>query len=527
MSLLSPNVDYTQRDQKALELRLQGLIRSVFPKWTAFNKGGFGNILLGLFSFVGDNLGFYQDKQARDLFWPTVTERANAIRLGRLINFRLSSAQPATTTCRFSLPSLPVTEKPIPLGTRVRTVGENPIYYRTTESNKNIPTTGDPWVDVAVEQAVAVGYRNPDTNVLYPGETFGSSGGPNQQYTTLQLPVIDGTVDIEAEDGTYREVLSFLDNDPITGESINQDSRVFVTLNDSDGRAIIVFGNGKVGKIPEGNVTVAYKIGGGLAGNVDVGEISIVDSVSTDLTGVSVTNTVEASGGVDRMSVIQARAQGPQSLRVIERCVTKEDFEITALENPGIARAVMVTSNEDATVQENTGVLLLVAKGERLSTGRIAPATPSSSLLAEVLAAVTEDRPPTLTFSVSTAAATFRTLNISTRVYLSSGADSETVGQAIRDALADFFAAQLSDGTINPAIDFGANIRQADGTVISEIAWSDVFNAIRDTSGVRKVDEGPQGLLINSLRQSIILSAREFPKLGTVTIYDVDEGAGI
>jgi hypothetical protein len=527
MAILPVNVDYTTKDFNALRLRLQGLIRSVYPNWTEFNVANFGNIMLESFCFVGDVMSWNQDKQMREVFWPTVVQYVNAIRLGRMINFSLTSAGSSTGTARFSLPSLPASAVLIPYNTRIRTADINPIYYRTTEIGKEIPTTGNPWVDVAIEQAIAVGYRDPTTSLLVGGETFVSTGGPNQRYITTQGPVIDGTIDVEAEDGVYQEIQSFLDNDPSTGQAINANSRVFFTLNDAEGTAIIVFGNGKTGKIPEGNITVVYKTGGGVRGNVEADQITVIDSTNSDIAGVSVTNPSALSGGTDHMSVLQARARGPQSLRVRERCVTKEDFEITALTVPGVARALMLTSNEDATIQENAGTLLIVAQGEQLESGRIAPATPSATMLADVLEAVTVDNPPTLTFSVSTEAAPFRAVNVSARVYLESGVNSATVGQAIRDSLDDFFAAQLNTGLANPDIDFGANVTQADGTIISEIAWSSIFNAILDTDGVRRVDEGPQGLLLNSLRQSVSLLVREFPQIGTVTLYDVDAAAAI
>jgi hypothetical protein len=148
-------------------------------------------------------------------------------------------------------------------------------------------------------------------------------------------------------------------------------------------------------------------------------------------------------------------------------------------------------------------------------------------MIANVLQAITVDTPHTLTFQAYAQAAPFRTINVATRIYLDSGAIDTTVAQDIRDNLADFFAAQLSDGTANPAIDFGANIKQADGTVVSEIAWSDVFNVINDTTGVRKIYEGSDGLLLNSMRLSVSIGTREFPQLGTISIYDMDAGASL
>lgn len=518
MSLLQPNVDYTQKDFRNLRLRLQGLVRSVFPEWTDFNTASFGNMMLELKAFSADVVTYYQDNQAREAYWPTVSQRQNALRLGRQTNYRLASAQPSTTTGRFSLPSVAANDVPIAEGTRVRTADLTAVNFRTSAAGQI--DAGQSFVDIPLEQATLVQF-----------EGFASTGAPNQRYQTKQNPVIDNTIEVTAANGTYLEVESFLDPDPLTSGPINSASRVFVSLRDAFDRAILLFGNGQVGAIPEGDVQVNYKIGGGVVGNVDAGQIIILDEqifdVLSSLQPVSVTNPVPASGGVDRVSVVQARTLAPASLRVLERSVTKEDFEIGALEVPGVARAVMVTSNEDATVAENTGIVFVVAKGAQLASGRIAPSTPSTTQLAEVLNKITVERPPTLTFVASTEAAPFREIDVSTRIFLESGTLPEVVGPAVRESINDFFAAQLADGTPNPSIDFGANIKQADGTVISELAWSDIYNAIRDTEGVRKVDEGPQGLLLNGLRSSVTLGPRDFPVVGTILVVDGDTGGAI
>lgn len=518
MPVLPPTVDYSAKDRRALLLRLQGLIRSVFPDWTSFNQANFGVVLLEAFAHVGDVLNFYQDNQARELFWPTVVQRVNAIRLGQQINFRLPSAQPATTTLRFSLPSAALVGLTIPSNTRVRTADLTAVRFRTLAAARI--EIGQTQVDVAAEQAE-----------LISGESFASTNAPNQRYTTNRFPVIDDTITVSAGDGAYLQVQSFLDNDPLTGEAIDSASRVLLVRTDEFDRAVLLFGNGNVGKIPEGTVALTYRIGGGARGNVDANQITQMEDVILDDANaqapVSVTNPIAATGGTDRMTVAEARVRAPASLRALERSVTKDDFETNAMRLSGVARAGMITANEDGSVEENTGVLLVVAKGEKLASGRIAPATPSSTLLAEVLTEVTVTRPPTLTFSVSVGAAPFRDINVATRVYLASGAVPATAGAAIREAIRDFFAAQLEDGSPNPLIDFGANIRQADGTVVAEIAWSDIFNAIRDAAGVRRVDEGPAGLLLNGSRQSITLSPREFPRLGTITIVDADGGGAL
>ena len=88
MALLAQATDYTDKDFDSLRLRLQNLVRSVFPEWTDFNVASFGNLLVELYAFVGDVIGFYQDNQARESRIATATQRKNLIALTKLLGFR-------------------------------------------------------------------------------------------------------------------------------------------------------------------------------------------------------------------------------------------------------------------------------------------------------------------------------------------------------------------------------------------------------------------------------------------------------
>ena len=95
MALLAQATDYTDKDFDSLRLRLQNLVRSVFPDWTDFNVASFGNILVELFAFIGDLLAFYQDNQARESRIATATQRKNLIALTKLLGFRPAGARAA------------------------------------------------------------------------------------------------------------------------------------------------------------------------------------------------------------------------------------------------------------------------------------------------------------------------------------------------------------------------------------------------------------------------------------------------
>ena len=67
-------------------------------------------------------------------------------------------------------------------------------------------------------------------------------------------------------------------------------------------------------------------------------------------------------------------------------------------------------------------------------------------------------------------------------------------------------------------------IKDAEGNFAGEIAWSDVFNVIRDTHGVRKMGDARLDLTLNGLPSDVKLTVREFPVLGAVKLVDGDTG---
>jgi predicted phage baseplate assembly protein len=81
-----------------------------------------------------------------------------------------------------------------------------------------------------------------------------------------------------------------------------------------------------------------YRYGGGRAGNVGAGKLSIL---LTSIPSVeSVRNLDPATGGVDAETVENAKVRGPLYLRGGHRAVTASDFErLTLQAAPGVARA--------------------------------------------------------------------------------------------------------------------------------------------------------------------------------------------
>ena len=500
MALLATNPDYSDRDFDSLRARLQNLVRGVFPTWTAYEVANFGNILLELFSFVGDTLSFYLDNQGRESKIISATQRKNMIALAKLLAYSPSSAKAATATVTFSLLAVPIDDVVIPVGTIVRTTNvADSVEFQLTAAATIPAGSNPPEIQTVVD------------NSKGKVDVFASSALPNQTITLSGIPYIDASANISATDGTYTEVVNFLDS--------TSTDRHFVVVVDQGDQAEVRFGNGANGAIPQGTITVIYSIGGGARGNVAAETITVVEGSFTDNSSnpvtVSVINAAEASGGTDREGIEEIRQLAPQTLRVLNRTVAREDYEINALRINEVARALMITSNEDASIQENQGILFVIPKGGGI---------PSATLKATVLEQVTVTYPNTLTFVVNISNPVYLTIDVQATVYLAQGRSQPVARAEIETALAEYFQLSNDDGTVNENVDFGFNYKDNDGNPSGEIPWSDIFNAVRDASAVRKISDDATGLLLNGERSDVPIIVREFPTLGSVTLTNGDTG---
>jgi len=503
MSILPDNYDYTAKDFDSWDARLKSLVLSVMPEYPVDAGGNPGNLFRELFAYTLDVVNYYQDNQARETFWQTLRQRKSALRKAKFLDYELSGASAATADLTLTIANGPLAgNTTIPAGTVVRT------------SHVTAPIRGELQADVVITAGNTTGtgsWEHSETK----GATFTSTGLANQEHRLEETPYLDDSATITTAAGTWTEVDNFL-------SSTGSDRHYTIEVDHND-RATIKFGDGQTGAVPSGTITVVYKVGGGIEGNdvtLDVIEGTFADHLGNPATMTSA-NATSASGGVSRETVGEARTAAPNSLRTLTRCVTREDFEIKALDVAGVARALMVTSNE-VSIAENTGILYIVPDGG---------GTASSALLASVETQVTTTFPPTVTFQLSVQTASYLTVDVVAYIWIRQGYTASAVKTAVETALAEFFEAKISrertiDGTIyevgeaNPYVDFGWNYKDADGEPAGEIAWSDVQNAVRDVAGVRKVGAGETEFTLNGQRDDVSIANHLFPVLGTVTLYN-------
>jgi len=352
---------------------------------------------------------------------------------------------------------------------------------------------------------------SPDT------DAFTSDGTPDQSFVLTSTPYLDDSLTWDWGGEAYTQVDNFL--------SSTATSKHFTVWVDQNDRARVTFGNGVNGKIPGKDVTgtATYKTGGGSAGIVEASAICKLDGSFVDTLGngvvISVDNDAASSGGEDRESVESMRQLIPASTRVPFGCITREDFELAARLVPGVVRALALSHGEYAGIPENTVWLYPIPAGGGAPTDAVKDAVETM---------VTVTRPAPTSMRVDIVDPVYLPIAVHAKIWLKPGFTPATVAAAIRAALVAWFRPDVAaDNTPNLNVDFGYNIQDEDGDPAGLVALSDIFNVVRDISGVLRVGSADADFTLNSVHDDVAIAVMQFPSIGAVTIVNGATGGSL
>jgi predicted phage baseplate assembly protein len=309
----------------------------------------------------------------------------------------------------------------------------------------------------------------------------GSNGRPNQVFTLANQPVIDGTLQIEVDEGDgfaiWTPTEDFYSHGP--------DAQVYV-LNRTTGE--VRFGDGIYGAIPVGNplnpsgnvVARTYRWGGGSGGNVAAGKIKTMLTSVPGIDENKVGNLFDASGGQDEERIEEAKVRAPRSLRSRSRAVTAEDFELLAAEAGNVkrAKALPLTHPQFPNVTFPGAVTVIIVPQSDAPNPM-----PSSGTIRTVCAYLNQRR--LLTTELFVIAPTYRLVEVRGSVTVETTADLAQVKQQIEDALLEYLH-PLTGGEDGKGWPFG-------GTVFfSRVFQRVLIPGVRNAESLRIVIDGDE-----------------------------------
>jgi uncharacterized phage protein gp47/JayE len=327
MALENNWVTYLQRSYKTIKASILTRMQTLTPEITDYSESNILVIIASSFAGLVEQLNYYIDSMAREMYIGTARRYSSLVKITRLIDYRVRAKIPATVDLLVtaldgvSAPKNVTSAVTINKGSIVKTSAN--VQFVTTRK-LTIPI-GNSSVSIPARQVVQVTSSNIGTTTASANQAFKLSA----DYTHDSLQIVINSITWE-----LRQTFAF---------SGPQDKHFTVEVNEAK-ESWVVFGDGTNGAIPTTgqSVLATYYDTQGSAGRV------IANTITTWLSGTpsgggatsfSVTNPFDATGGLDVEDLEGIRKHAPLSLRTLDRAVTLQDHTDIALLVPGVGKA--------------------------------------------------------------------------------------------------------------------------------------------------------------------------------------------
>ncbi len=336
-------VTYLDRSYKSIKSALITRMKAIVPEITDFSESNIYVIIISAFAGLVEQLNYYIDNVARESFISTARRYSSMVKLTRLIDYRVKAKVSATVDLKIT--SLDVSGSPAPLTTADYTfdagiIVEDADGVQFVTEEKVTMFLGTSSVVAPARQGVNIANENIGTTTASADQTFQL----NDDYRHDSLQIL-----INALTWEQRDTLAF---------SGPTDRHFIVEINEAK-EAWVLFGDGVNGDIPPtGNIVYAtYYQSKGLNSNVDADTLIIFDATTepdptgwAEIDSFSVTNPLNAAGGLDEEGIEGIRTKAPLSLRTLDRAVTLQDHKDIALLVAGVGKAAVSYNSNNKTV---------------------------------------------------------------------------------------------------------------------------------------------------------------------------------
>ena len=226
------------------------------------------------------------------------------------------------------------------------------------------------WIRVKVASALTLKWAGVnaveiDQRTTYNNVAAGvSDGSANQQFQLAQTQIDPGTFVLEVD----MPGLGFTPWNAVDDLAVLQGPVPAYVLDPEAGT--VTFGNQMQGMIPPAGRRIRARVmraGGGAAGNLPAGSLTAMQAVDVSgnaVTGLTVQQPIDTTGGADAETLDHAEQRIPATLRHQERAVTASDYKDLVQEMPGggVARVEVLPLFKPQTLATNVpGVVSVMA----------------------------------------------------------------------------------------------------------------------------------------------------------------------
>jgi predicted phage baseplate assembly protein len=251
---------------------------------------------------------------------------------------------------------------------------------------------------------------------------------------------------------------------------------------------------------------VAYRYGGGAAGNLPAGAISSLSGV----TGVKVTNVLPAAGGADAASLPDALEELPAHVQRRDRLVTAQDLEALTLEVPGVRRAVpLPLVHPDHPDEDAAGVMSVVVFPDEDLRAPEAP-LPDTALLRRVATYLNPRR--LVTSELYVVPPTYRVIAVAVGVHVQEGYQVDAVRRWVELILCQYLAPVPPYGPAGAGWPLGRAVRRAELEAVA--VQVEGVEYVEDELRLAYLDEN-RAWVPSTL---VELRRWEAPQLGVITV---------
>lgn len=313
--MTTPSFDYTQKDYNTIKDSMQRYLQARFPTtWKNIYESDIGVMWVEIVAYAFDQITYFVNKQANETYLATAMDRESITNIVKLVGYQPRNPTAASVNCKFTLPAVDTYNVVIPSGTIL---------------NSSSGVVFQALFDIVVPAGVAFGY-----GVLTAGQTsymdFTSDGSKFQRFLVTNSSWVNASITVEVNGVSWVNVESLLEGD--------SSSKIFSVDVAPNQNFYACFGDGISGAIPPNgsSVRVYYRIGGGVSGNISIGDINQTvlgyreGTSPVENINVSAYNDDTGSGGEDAEDTDSIKLWAPKWARANKRAVSAEDFDVLA-----------------------------------------------------------------------------------------------------------------------------------------------------------------------------------------------------